>query len=150
MHSMDIMRMESGFLHWGHDISPEENLYQAGLEFTISYKKGIDFIGKQALQKIKYQNQKTRFAMFILKNSKPGFPLLLHDEPIYLNDKIIGRTTSANYSFNFKKNLAFGYINNDYTAEELSSNNLFIEVEKTKYDAKLISSPLKTNNYKNI
>ena len=39
MHAMDIMRMESGFLHWGHDISPEENQYQAGLNFTISYKK---------------------------------------------------------------------------------------------------------------
>ena len=39
MHSMDIMRMESGFLHWGHDISPEENQYQAGLSFTISNKK---------------------------------------------------------------------------------------------------------------
>ena len=38
MHAMDIMRMESGFLHWGHDISPEENQYQAGLSFTISYK----------------------------------------------------------------------------------------------------------------
>ena len=21
-HSMDIMRMEKGYLHWGHDISP--------------------------------------------------------------------------------------------------------------------------------
>ena len=30
-HTMDTMRMESGFLHWGHDISPEENQYQAGL-----------------------------------------------------------------------------------------------------------------------
>ena len=53
MHAMDIMRMESGFLHWGHDISPEENQYQAGLSFTISNKKEIDFIGKQALEKIK-------------------------------------------------------------------------------------------------
>ena len=39
MHSLDIMRMENGFLHWGHDISPEENQYQAGLEFAISFKK---------------------------------------------------------------------------------------------------------------
>ena len=39
MHAMDIMRMESGFLHWGHDISPEENQYQAGLSFTILIKK---------------------------------------------------------------------------------------------------------------
>ena len=29
--------------------------------------------------------------MFTLKDSQPGDPLLLHDEPIYLNDKIIGR-----------------------------------------------------------
>ena len=44
-HTMDIMRMESGFLYWGHDISPEENQYQAGLNFTISYKS-LDFIPK--------------------------------------------------------------------------------------------------------
>ena len=46
-HAMDTMRMESGFLHWGHDISPEENQYEAGLNFTISYKKEISFIGKE-------------------------------------------------------------------------------------------------------
>lgn len=102
MHALDTMRMESGFLHWGHDISPEENQYQAGLNFTISYKKDIDFIGKDALLKIKNQKVDRRFAMFTLKDNKPGEPLLLHDEPIYLDDKIIGRTTSGNYSFNFK------------------------------------------------
>ena len=47
--------MESGFLHWGHDISPEENQYEAGLNFAISYKKEIDFIGKESLLKIKDQ-----------------------------------------------------------------------------------------------
>ena len=39
MHAMDIMRMESGFLHWGHDISPEENQYQAGLILQLVIKK---------------------------------------------------------------------------------------------------------------
>ena len=48
--------------------------------------------------------------MLILKDSKPGEPLLLHDEPIYNDKGIIGRTTSGNFSFNFNKNLAFGYI----------------------------------------
>ena len=52
--------------------------------------------------------------ILLLKNNKPGKPLLLHDEPIYLEDKIIGRTTSGNYSFNFKKNLSFGYIENKF------------------------------------
>ena len=36
--------------------------------------------------------------MLSLKDSKPGEPLLLHDEPIYLENEIIGRTTSGNYS----------------------------------------------------
>ena len=46
MHAMDIMRMESGFLHWGHDISPEENQFQAGLNFAVSFKKKCKFYWK--------------------------------------------------------------------------------------------------------
>ena len=37
-HAMDIMRMEKMYLHWGHDISPEENPYQAGLGFVVNTK----------------------------------------------------------------------------------------------------------------
>jgi 4-methylaminobutanoate oxidase (formaldehyde-forming) len=66
-HTMDTMRMESGFLHWGHDISPEENQYQAGLNFAISYKKPFDFIGKEKLLKIKDQKLDRRFVMLTLK-----------------------------------------------------------------------------------
>ena len=150
MHAMDIMRMESGFLHWGHDISPEENQYQAGLSFTISNKKDVDFIGKQALEIIKKEKIKSRFAMFTLKESEPGKPLLLHDEPIYVGDKIIGRSTSGNYSFNYKKNLVFGYIKNDFSNDELQSKNLFIEIEKQKYELELQINPLKKINFKNI
>ncbi len=62
----------------------------------------------------------------------------------------MGRTTSSNYSFNFKKNLAFGYIDNTLTADELLGNDLFIEVEKQKYQAQLIQKPLKQSNFKNI
>jgi glycine cleavage system T protein len=143
MHAMDTMRMESGFLHWGHDISPEENQYQAGLNFTISYKKNTNFIGKQALEKIKNKKITKRLVMFVLKDSKPGNPLLLHDEPIYLEDKIIGRTTSGNYSFNYSKNLSFGYIDTNLSNEELQNKNLFIEVEKQKYPANIELKPLK-------
>ena len=43
VHAMDILRMEKGYLHWGHDITPEENPFEAGLKFTVSFKKNIDF-----------------------------------------------------------------------------------------------------------
>jgi len=139
---MDTMRMESGFLHWGHDITPEENQYEAGLNFAISYKKEVDFIGRNNLLKIK-DKEKKRFVTLSLKDSKPGYPLLLHDEPIYLDSKIIGKTTSGNYSFNYDKNLSFGYIESSYSNKELLNKNLFIEVEKKKYAAFIEMKPLK-------
>ena len=80
--------------------------------------------------------------MFTLESNEPGEPLLLHDEPIYLDDKIIGRTTSGNYSFVFNKNLSFGYINSDNSIEDLQNKKIFIEVEKKKYPANLLLNPL--------
>ena len=150
MLAMDTMRMESGYLHWGHDISPEENQYEAGLQFTISYKKNIDFVGKKALLKIKDKSLSKNFITLTLQNSKPGEPLMLHDEPIYLEDKIIGRTTSGNYSFNFKKNLAFGYVSVDLLKEDLKNKKLYIEVAKTKYTAELQFKSLNQKNFKSI
>jgi 4-methylaminobutanoate oxidase (formaldehyde-forming) len=149
-HAMDTMRMESGFLHWGHDISPEENQYQAGLNFAISYKKEVDFIGKKAVEKIKTKKLDRRFAMFTLQNNKPGEPLLLHEEPIYLEDKIIGKTTSGNYSFNFNKNLTFGYIKTDLINKELVGKELFVEVEKQKHPISVQLEPLKRTDFKNL
>ena len=143
-HAMDTMRMESGFLHWGHDISPEENQYEAKLDFTISYKKEVDFIGRENLLKIKDKKQKKRFVMLSLKDSKSGTPLLLHDEAIYLGDQIIGRTTSGNYSFNYNKNLSFGYITSGYSNEDLANKKLYIEVAKEKYPAIIEQQPLKS------
>ena len=138
------------FYSWGHDISPEENQYQAGLNFTISYKKPFNFIGKEKLLEIKNQKIDRRFVMLILKDSIPGKPLLLHEEPIYLENEIIGKTTSGNFSFNYNKNLSFGYIKSELSNEQLRDKNLYIEVEKTKYKAHLITKPLKDGNFKNI
>ena len=150
MHAMDIMRMESGFLHWGHDISPEENQYQAGLSFTISYKKNVDFVGRDALLKIKDKTPSKQFIMLTLKENKPGEPLLLHEEPIYLNNKIIGRTTSGNYSFCFNKNLSFGYVNGEISKQTLQNAELFVEVAKKRHAAELQTKSLNQNNFKTI
>ncbi|MDA9717797.1 sarcosine dehydrogenase, partial [Candidatus Pelagibacter sp.] len=142
-HAMDTLRMESGFLHWGHDISPEENQLEAGLNFAISFKKNYDFIGKQALLKIDKNKIKKKFIMLTLDNTKPGEPLALHFEPIYIDGKICGNTTSANYSFNYNKNLLFGYVSTDLKVEQLLEKKIQVEIEKVKYDASLLLKPLK-------
>ena len=140
-HAMDIMRMEKGYLHWGHDISPGENPYEAGLGFAVKLNSEIDFIGKKNLIQEKLK-QKKQFVMFTLDNSSPGSPLLLHDEPIYFEGKIIGETTSGNYSFNYNKNMAFGYIDSTINISNVKDKFFEIEVAKVKYKANLHTKPL--------
>ena len=82
--------------------------------------------------------------MFTLKKSLPGYPLLLHDEPIYLDNVIIGRSTSGNYSFNYRKNLSFAYIDTKIPNDQLINKDLYIEVQKEKYLLNIELEPLKS------
>ena len=131
MHALDILRLEKKFLHWGHDITSENNPLEAGLSFAVNFKKNVNFIGREALEKLKSNPCKKTLELFSLKNNfKPGEPLMLHDEPIYNKyNEIIGYTTSSNHSFCFKKNLCLAYINNNSENFE----NLEIEVEGRRY-----------------
>ncbi len=140
--AMDIMRMEKGYLHWGHDITPAENPYEANLGFAVKLNKDNDFIGKKALLKISEQQLAKKIIMMTLDSSKPGEPLLLHDEPIYYKGKIIGETTSGNYSFNYNKNMSLGYVRNVEQIEEMQKNKVEIQVAGKKYIATINEKPL--------
>ena len=130
MHALDILRLEKKFLHWGHDITSENNPFEAGLTFAVNFKKDTDFIGRRALERIADIQPKKKLELFSLKNNfAPGKPLLLHDEPIFNNSKIVGVTTSSNYSFCYKKNICLAYVNKEVKNYE----DLSIEVEGKKY-----------------
>ena len=130
MHALDILRLEKKFLHWGHDITSENNPYEAGLTFAINFKKKQNFIGRNALYKIRKKPLKKKLELFSLKNNfKPGKPLLLHDEPLFKNDKIVGYTTSSNYSFYYKKNICLAYVESGLS----DYNNLEVEVEGKRH-----------------
>ena len=135
-HALDIMRMEKGFLHWGHDISPAENPFEAGLDFTVKLNKEVDFIGKNSLIS-KNRVKKKQFINFVLENSLPGKPLMLHDEPIYYKNKIVGETTSSNYSFNYNKNMVFGYIDIELDINDLNGSKFKVEVAKNMYEMQI-------------
>ena len=130
MHTLDTLRLEKKFLHWGHDITSENNPIEAGLKFAVNLKKKQDFIGRQSIEKIINQPLKKKLELFSLKNNnKPGIPLLMHDEPIFFNNTIVGYSTSSNYSFIYKKNIFLAYVNVD----EYAIKTLCIEVEGKKY-----------------
>ncbi len=139
-HAMDIMRMEKGYLHWGHDISPAENPFDANLGFAVKLNKKESFIGKDYLSKAEVISKK-KLIMCTINNSTPGNPLVLHDEPIFFDNKIVGEATSGNYSFIYDKNLVFGYVSNNIDLEK-NNGNLEIEIAKKKYKLSLLTAPL--------
>lgn len=104
MHTLDTLRLEKKFLHWGHDITPKNNPFEAGLSFTVNFKKKNNFIGRKSLENIIKKPLEKQLDLFSLRyDFNPGEPLLLHDEPIYFKNKLVGSTTSSNYSFCYKK-----------------------------------------------
>ena len=129
MHTLDILRLEKKFLHWGHDITPETSPVEAGLLFAVNLKKITNFIGRDAIETIIKKPIKKKLDLFSLKEKfNPGKPFLMHDEPIYFKNKLVGSTTSSNYSFYYKKNVCLAYVQN-----EISKDKLYIEVEGKRY-----------------
>ena len=95
LHAMDILRMEKGYLHWGHDISPEETPFEVGLNIFVSLKKKEGFIGRETMEK-QFANGTNKKLVYLtlFKEKSPGNPLILHEEPIYMDGKIVGKTSS--------------------------------------------------------
>jgi glycine cleavage system aminomethyltransferase T/glycine/D-amino acid oxidase-like deaminating enzyme len=142
MHTLDILRLEKKFLHWGHDITSETNPLEAGLAFAVNFKKKNNFIGKKLLETIIKKPLERKLDLFSLKYAfKPGEPLLLHDEPIYYKNTLVGSTTSSNYSFYYKKNMCLAYVKSDADKEDLH-----IEVEGKRYPLKLEKKPIHDPN----
>src|SRR5205085_2355446 len=52
LHTLDSCRIEKAFRHFGHDITDEDNVLEAGLGFAVKTAKG-DFIGRDAVLKKK-------------------------------------------------------------------------------------------------
>ena len=131
MHTLDMLRLEKKFLHWGHDITSENNPIEAGLKFAVNLKKKCNFIGRKSIEKIISQPLKRKLELFSLKKFKePGNPLLMHDEPLFYKNEIVGYSTSSNYSFYYKKNIFLAYVKPDLNI----INKLTIEVEGKKYE----------------
>ena len=55
-----IERIESSLLSWGNDIDIHDNPFECGFDKYVNLDTGIDFIGKDALKKIKAEGIKKK------------------------------------------------------------------------------------------
>jgi 4-methylaminobutanoate oxidase (formaldehyde-forming) len=116
---LDSLRLEKGYRYWSADITPSENPYEAGLGFCVKLNKG-DFIGREALLKVKAEGIKRRLCTIALK----GEALLYGGEAVLAGDQMAGRLRSGGYGYTVGKWI--GYI---YLPLELTKIGTGLEVE---------------------
>ena len=133
MHALNSLRLEKGYRHWGHDIAAEDNLIEAGLSFIAKLDVG-DFIGKDAFLYAKSQGLPARrLVQFKLDDPEP---LLYHNEPIVMNDDIVGYLSSAMYGHSLGRAIGMGYVKAPaLTTEKLNNANFEIEIATERYSA---------------
>lgn len=106
LHTLDSCRIEKAYRHWGHDITDEDHVLDAGLGFTVSRKKP-SFIGRDAVLRREDTGLERRMLQFRLTDPEP---LLFHNEAIVRDGQIVGPITSGNYGHFLGGAIGMGYV----------------------------------------
>ena len=139
MHMMDSCRIEKAYRHFGHDITCEDHVLEAGLGFAVDTDKP-DFIGKKAVINKREVGLEKRLVQFQLTEPEP---LLYHNEPIIRDSEIVGYISSGNYGHKLGGAIGMGYIPCEgESPEELLSSKFEIDVSGTICAAKASLKPL--------
>ena len=139
MHMMDSLRIEKGFRHFGHDITCEDHVLEAGLGFAVKTSKP-DFIGRDAVLRKKENGLDRRLLQFVLNDSEP---LLYHNEPILRDGELVGHLTSGNYGHTIGAAIGLGYVPcKDETVSDILASNYEIDVAGSKIKADVAIKPI--------
>ncbi|UYV37469.1 FAD-dependent oxidoreductase [Rhodobacteraceae bacterium D3-12] len=139
MHMMDSCRIEKAFRHFGHDITPEDHVIDAGLGFAVKTSKPA-FIGRDAVLKRRETGPQSRMLQFLLNDPEP---LLYHNEPILRDGTIVGYLRSGAYGHTLGAAVGMGYVPcAGETTAELLASRFEIDVMGTRVSATASLKPL--------
>jgi 4-methylaminobutanoate oxidase (formaldehyde-forming) len=111
MHVLDSCRMEKAFRHFGHDITDEDHVLDAGLGFAVRTGKPDGafgpFLGRDAVLRKRQTGLTRRLVQLRLRDPAP---MLYHNEPIQADGRVVGRVTSGAYGHHLGAAVALGYV----------------------------------------
>ena len=107
LHAMDSCRIEKAFRHFGHDITGQDHVLEAGLGFAVKTRKAAEFIGRDAVLRKRDEGLSRRLMQF--RATDPEV-LLYHNEPILRDGKIVGYLTSGSYGHALGRAIGLGYV----------------------------------------
>ena len=144
MHVLDSCRLEKAYRHFGHDITDEDHVLEAGLGFCVKLNKPSgrfgDFIGRRAVLEKKEKGLGRRLVQFKLRDSSP---LLYHNETIYRDGVSVSRITSGGFGYYLGASIGLGYIPCEVgqTVEQLLSSEYEIDVAGVRVKAEASLRP---------
>jgi 4-methylaminobutanoate oxidase (formaldehyde-forming) len=101
------LRLEKGYLYYDNDITTLDNPFEAGLGFTVDLD-GPDFIGRDALKKIKNDGIQNKLCTITIGNGK-WLPLY-GAEAVIADGKVISRLRSSGYGYTVRENMGLAYL----------------------------------------
>jgi glycine cleavage system aminomethyltransferase T len=130
--------MEKGFRHFGHDITSEDHVMEAGLGFAVKKDKA-NYIGREAILDKQENGLDMRLLQFKLTDPEP---LLYHAEPVLRDGEIVSYLTSGAYGHHEGAAMGMGYIpcKGEKLADVLAST-FEIDVAGTRVKAEVSSKP---------
>ena len=125
IHALDSCRIEKAYRHFGHDITDEDHVVDAGLCFTADLSKTY-FKGKEAILKKRKVGSSKKMLQFKLNDPTK---MIYHNEPIIRENKIVGYLTSGNYGHTLGGCVGLGYVDcKDLPNEEILSFEYKVDV----------------------
>lgn len=106
LHTLDSCRMEKAYRHFGHDITDEDHVLEAGLGFAVKPGKGA-FIGREAVLRKLDAGLERRLVQFRLTDPEP---MMFHNEAVVRDGRIVGPLTSGAYGHFLGGSVGLGYV----------------------------------------
>jgi 4-methylaminobutanoate oxidase (formaldehyde-forming) len=103
--AIESLRLEKGYRAWAGEINSETNPFEAGLGFAVAMKKD-NFVGKAAIERLK-DNQSRKLSALTFDDIKD---VAMGNEPIFINNSVVGRVKSAGQGYSIKKAIAYAYL----------------------------------------
>ncbi|HEX9914331.1 MAG TPA: glycine cleavage system aminomethyltransferase GcvT, partial [Candidatus Bathyarchaeia archaeon] len=103
----DSLRLEAGLWLYGNDIDESVNPLEAGLRWTVKFKKAGYFVGQRALQKIRDEGVKRTLVGIMLEER--GIPRHGY-EVLSVEEKELGVVTSGGMSPTLNVGIAMAYV----------------------------------------
>lgn len=131
-HTSSIRRIEGGMLSYHADADIHTNPFELGLDRLVSLDSGVNFIGKEALTRIRAEGVSRRqVGLHIFCDPLPGPNTRFWE--IRSGGEVIGKVTSAIHSPRLEKNIALAMV-----AVESSEIGTKLEVETPFGPAKAV------------